>query len=176
VVDEDASGITIRGAKMLGTSSIMANDVFVANLQPLRPGEEDLAFCCALPMGAKGLRVLSRKSYEADATSVFDNPLSSRFDENDAVIYFDDVKVDWDRVFINRNVDMCRAQFHDTPGHIYQNYQSQIRLVVKLKFLVGLARPLTETIGSETIFGRMLADVVGAGEASLPARSTSAST
>jgi aromatic ring hydroxylase len=36
VVDEDASGITIRGAKMLGTSSIMANDVFVANLQPLR--------------------------------------------------------------------------------------------------------------------------------------------
>jgi 4-hydroxyphenylacetate 3-monooxygenase len=148
VVDEDASGITIRGAKMLGTSSIMANDVFVANLQPLKPDEEDLAFCCALPMGSKGLRVLSRKSYEAGATSVFDNPLSSRFDENDAVIYFDDVKVDWDRVFINRNVDMCRAQFHDTPGHIYQNYQSQIRLVVKLKFLVGLARRLTETIGT----------------------------
>jgi len=35
-VDEDASGITIRGAKMLGTSSIMANEVFVANLQPLK--------------------------------------------------------------------------------------------------------------------------------------------
>ena len=31
-------------------------DVFVANLQPLKPGEEDLAFCCALPMGSKGLR------------------------------------------------------------------------------------------------------------------------
>jgi 4-hydroxyphenylacetate 3-monooxygenase len=148
VVDEDQSGITIRGAKMLGTSSIMANEVFVANLQPLKPGEDDLAFCCALPMGAKGLRVLSRKSYEASATSVYDNPLSSRFDENDAVIYFDDVKVEWDRVFVHRDVDMCRAQFHDTPGHIYQNYQSQVRLVVKLKFLVGLARRLTETIGT----------------------------
>ena len=54
VVDEDIAGITIRGAKMLGTSSIMANDVFVANLQPLKPGEEDLAFCCALPMGCQG--------------------------------------------------------------------------------------------------------------------------
>ena len=148
VVDEDSSGITIRGAKMLGTSSIMANDVFVANLQPLKAGEEDFAFCCALPMGSKGLRVLSRKSYESSAVSVFDNPLSSRFDENDAVIYFDDVKVDWDRVFVHRDVDMCRAQFHDTPGHIYQNYQAQIRLVVKLKFLVGLARRLTETIGT----------------------------
>jgi hypothetical protein len=38
----------------------------------------------------QGLRVLSRKSYEAHAVSVFDNPLSSRFDENDALIYFDD--------------------------------------------------------------------------------------
>ena len=148
VVDEDPSGITIRGAKMLGTSSIMANEVFVANLQPLKPGEEDLAFCCAVPMAARGLRVLSRKSYEAGATSVYDNPLSSRFDENDAVIYFDDVKVAWDRVFVHRDIDMCRAQFHDTPGHIYQNYQSQIRLVTKLKFLVGLARRVTETIGT----------------------------
>src|SRR5947207_2567184 len=92
IVDEDAGGITIRGAKMLGTSSIMANEVLVANLQPLKPGEEDLAFSCALPMNTKGIRVLSRKSYEASAVSVFDNPLSSRFDENDALIYFDDVK------------------------------------------------------------------------------------
>ncbi len=63
IVDEDASGVTIRGAKMLGTSAIMANEVLVANLQPLKPGEEDLAFSCALPMNAKGMRVLSRKSY-----------------------------------------------------------------------------------------------------------------
>ena len=100
IVDEDSGGITIRGAKMLGTSSIMANEVLVANLQPLKPGEEDLAFSCALPMNAKGLRVLSRKSYEAHAVSVFDNPLSSRFDENDALMYFDDVKVPWERVFV----------------------------------------------------------------------------
>jgi 4-hydroxyphenylacetate 3-monooxygenase len=148
IVDEDAGGITIRGAKMLGTSSIMANEVFVANLQPLKAGEEALAFSCALPMNAKGLRVLSRKSYEAAAVSVFDNPLSSRFDENDALIYFDDVKVPWERVFVHRDPDMCRAQFHDTPGHAYQNYQAQIRLSVKIKFLCGLAHRLTEAIGT----------------------------
>src|SRR5580704_12817564 len=70
IVDEDGTGLTIRGAKMLGTGSIMANEVFVANLQPLKPGEEALAFSCALPMHAPGLRVLSRKSYEAHAVSV----------------------------------------------------------------------------------------------------------
>jgi 4-hydroxyphenylacetate 3-monooxygenase len=151
IVDEDSGGITIRGAKMLGTSSIMANEVFVANLQPLKPGEEDLAFSCALPMNAKGMRVLSRKSYEAAAISIFDNPISSRFDENDALIYFDDVKVPWERVFVHRDTDMCRAQFHDTAGHTYQNYQSQIRLSVKIKFLIGLAHRITEAIGTTNI-------------------------
>jgi 4-hydroxyphenylacetate 3-monooxygenase len=148
IVDEDTTGLTIRGAKMLGTSSIMANEVFVANLQPLKPGEEALAFSCALPMNAPGLRVLSRKSYEAHAVSIYDNPLSARFDENDALIYFDNVKVPWDRVFVHRDTDMCRAQFHDTPGHVFQNYQAQVRLSVKLKFLVGLAHKITEAIGT----------------------------
>jgi 4-hydroxyphenylacetate 3-monooxygenase len=148
IVDEDTTGLTIRGAKMLGTSSIMANEVLVANLQPLKPGEEALAFSCALPMNAPGLRVLSRKSYEAHAVSVYDNPLSARFDENDALLYFDDVKVPWDRVFVHRDTDMCRAQFHDTPGHVLQNYQAQVRLSVKLRFLVGLAHKVTEAIGT----------------------------
>jgi 4-hydroxyphenylacetate 3-monooxygenase len=148
IVDEDTVGITIRGAKMLGTSSIMANEVFVANLQPLKPGEEALAFSCAIPMNAAGLYVLSRKSYEAHAVSIYDNPLSSRFDENDALLYFDNVKVSWDRVFVHRDTDMCRAQFHDTPAHILQNYQAQIRLSEKIKFLVGLAHKITEAIGT----------------------------
>ena len=151
IVDEDSGGITIRGAKMLGTSSIMANEVFVANLQPLKPGEEALAFSCALPMNVKGLRVLSRKSYEAAAVSMFDNPISSRFDENDALMYFDDVKVPWERVFVYRDTDMCRAQFHDTAGHAYQNYQAQIRLSVKIRFLTGLAHRITEAIGTTNI-------------------------
>ena len=151
IVDEDAAGITIRGAKMLGTAAVVANEILVANMQPLKSGEEDIAFSCALPMNAKGMRVLSRKSYEAHAVSVFDNPLSSRFDENDALIYFDDVKVPWERVFVHRDPDMCRAQFHDTPAHVYQNYQAQIRLSVKLAFLAGLARRVTEAIGTTKI-------------------------
>jgi 4-hydroxyphenylacetate 3-monooxygenase len=151
IVDEDSTGITIRGAKMLGTGAVMANELLVANMQPLKPGEEDIAFSCALPMNTKGLRVLSRKSYEAHAVSVFDNPLSSRFDENDALMYFDDVKVPWERVFVHRDTDMCRAQFHDTPSHVYQNYQAQIRLTVKLTFLAGLARRVTEAIGTTRI-------------------------
>ena len=147
VVDEDGQGLTIRGAKMLATGGIAANEVLVTCIQPLRAGEEPYAVSFAVPMNARGLKILSRKSYEENATSVFDNPLASRFDENDAVLYFDDLKVPWERVFINQDTAMCLKQFHATPAHVYQNYQAQIRLMVKMRFLAGIARRIAETNG-----------------------------
>ncbi|TCT06166.1 4-hydroxyphenylacetate 3-hydroxylase family protein [Aquabacter spiritensis] len=151
IVDQDAEGITVRGAKMLATGGIMANEVFVTCIQPLQPGDERYAVSFAVPMNAKGLKILSRKSYEAAAPSVFDNPLSSRFDENDAVLYFDDVKVPWDRVFVAGSIEMTAKQFHGTPAHVYQNYQAQIRLSVKLRFLLAIARRIAEINGT-TVF------------------------
>ena len=113
-------------------------------IQPLNPGAEKHAFSVAVPMNAPGLKILSRKSYEAWAPSEFDNPLSFSLDENDAILYFDEVKVPWERVFINRDIALCRDQFHEAPTHIFQNYQSQVRMMVKLRFLVGLARKMAD--------------------------------
>ena len=132
---------------MLATGGIMANEVFVTCIQPLQPGDEKYAVSFAIPMNTKGLKILSRKSYEAAAGSVFDNPLASRFDENDAVLYFDDVKVPWNRVFIVEDIAMCQKQFHATPAHVYQNYQAMIRLSVKLRFLAGIAHRIADTNG-----------------------------
>jgi 4-hydroxyphenylacetate 3-monooxygenase len=147
VCDEDSEGITIRGAKMLGTACPLANEVFVGAIQPLKPGEEKHSFTAMVPLNAKGLTILSRKSFEAHAVSTFDNPLASSFDENDAVLYFDEVKVPWERVFVHNDVQMAQAQWHAIPTHVYQNYQCQIRLMVKLRFLVGLAKKIADTNG-----------------------------
>jgi 4-hydroxyphenylacetate 3-monooxygenase len=147
---KDAHGITVKGAKMLATSSIMANEVFVTCIQPLAPGDEPYALSFAVPMNAQGLKVLSRKSYEFSAASVFDNPMSSRYDENDAVLYFDEVRVPWDRVFVAGDIGMCQKQFHATPAHVYQNYQCQIRLMVKLRFLLGIARRIAMANGIDS--------------------------
>ena len=148
IVDEDAAGITVRGAKMLATSGIMANEVFVASIQPLQKGDERYAVAFCVPMDAPGLKILSRKSYEESAPSRFDNPLASRFDENDAILYFADVKVPWERIFINQSVELSQRQWHATPAHVLQNYQAQIRLTVKMTFLVGVARKIAEAIGT----------------------------
>jgi 4-hydroxyphenylacetate 3-monooxygenase len=147
VCDEDNSGITLRGAKMLATAAPLANELMVGSIQPLRPGEEKYAFTAMVPLNAPGLKLLSRRSYEAASQSQFDQPLASRFDENDCVVYFDNVKVPWERVLVHANIKMSAGQWYAAPTHVYQNYQCQIRLLVKLRFLIGLARRIAETNG-----------------------------
>lgn len=147
IVDEDAGGITIRGAKMLATAGVMANELMVSGIVALMPGDEPYAFTAVMPMATKGIKLSSRRSYEAAASSVFDYPLSSRFDENDAVVFFEDVKIPWDRVFVHRDLRMMQAQWHETRAHVMQNYQCIVRLSVKLRFLLGLAHRIAETNG-----------------------------
>lgn len=147
IVDEDAGGITIRGAKMLATAGVMANELMVSGIVALMPGDEPYAFTAVMPLATKGIKLLSRRSYEAAVTSVFDYPLSARFDENDAVVFFEDVKIPWDRVFVHRDLRMMQAQWHETRAHVMQNYQCIVRLSVKLRFLLGLAHRIAETNG-----------------------------
>lgn len=147
VVDQDSSGITVRGSKMLGTAAVLANELLVTCIQPLAPEDKKYAVSFAVPLNAPGLKILSRKSYEESANGRFDNPLSSRYDENDALIYFDDVKVPWERIFVDGDPEMCMKQFHATPAHVYQNYQAQIRLMVKLRFMAGMAHRIASMNG-----------------------------
>ena len=100
-------------------------------------------------MNVPGLKILSRKSYELAAISVFDNPLASRFDENDAVLYFATTsRCRGSGCSSDGSIEMCQKQFHATPAHVYQNYQAMIRLAVKLRFLVGIGRRTAEINGT----------------------------
>ncbi|WP_270935176.1 4-hydroxyphenylacetate 3-hydroxylase family protein [Falsiroseomonas oryzae] len=147
VVDEDAQGITIRGAKMLATAGVMANELMVSGIVALQPGDEPYAFTAVTPMATKGVKMHSRRSYEAASGTVFDYPLAARFDENDAVVFFDDVTIPWERVLVHRDLRMMQAQWHETRAHVMQNYQCIVRLAVKLRFLLGLAHKVAETNG-----------------------------
>jgi 4-hydroxyphenylacetate 3-monooxygenase len=132
---------------MLATAAPLAQELLVAAVQPLRPGEERYSFTAMVPLNAKGLKLFSRRSYEQAAPSEFDYPLSSRFDESDCIVYFDEVKIPWERVFIHNDIKMAQAQWFQTPVMVYQNYPAQIRLTVKLRFLLGLAYRLAEANG-----------------------------
>jgi 4-hydroxyphenylacetate 3-monooxygenase len=149
VVEECRDGIRVSGAQMLGTGAAISNEVFVSCINPLAPGDENHALSFAVPAAAPGLRMIVRRPYALGATSVYDYPLSSRFDETDALMIFDRVFVPWERVFVYRDVALARAQFYDTPAHLLGNFQAQVRFAAKAEFLAGLALRLAESMGVE---------------------------
>ena len=144
---ERDNGITIRGAQMLGTGSVMSDYILVTVILPLRPGDEDYAISCVVPNGAPGLKLYPRRPYALGPTSVFDYPLSSRFDETDSLVVFDDVLVPWEDVFIYKNIELTAGQFSVTAAHVLGNTQSHIRSWAKLQFLVGLVKRCMDLSG-----------------------------
>ena len=149
VVRETDGGIIVRGAQAIATSAVLADWLFLSYITPLVAGDDDYAISIVMPVGAEGLRLYPRRPFASMATSVYDYPLSSRFDEVDATVVLNDVFVPWEHVFIYRNVDLVNAQFHDTPSHTLANFQSLVRFGVKLEFTAGLAMKLVEVHSNE---------------------------
>ena len=153
VAEERPEGIVVRGAQMLATGAPVADEILISCIKPLSPQDRDFAVSFLLPVAAKGMKLYCRRPYATGATSAYDYPLSSRYDETDALVVFDDVLVTWDRVFVDRDVDGLRRQFFGTGAHIMGNSQAQIRFVAKLQFILGLARKIAAVNGADGMAG-----------------------
>ena len=150
VVKERDDGIVIRGAQMLGTGTAISDYVLLSCIHPMRPGEENYANSMVIPISSPGLKVISRRSYARAATSLYDYPLSRRFDETDSFVVFDNVFVPWENVFVYRNIELARAQWFETPAHVLGNHQSHVRYATKMRFVMGLAKRIVQMNGTES--------------------------
>jgi 4-hydroxyphenylacetate 3-monooxygenase len=147
VVKETDAGVVVSGFKILATAAVLADEVLVGNVLPLPPGDEKFAITFALPVDAPGLKLISRRPYERLALSELDDPLAFRYDETDAVVYCDNVLVPWERVFAHDHIDTARAIFYDTPSHTLGNAQAHIRLLPKLRLMLGTIKKVAEQNG-----------------------------
>jgi anthranilate 3-monooxygenase (FAD)/4-hydroxyphenylacetate 3-monooxygenase len=143
-VRETGSGVIVRGAKMLATLAPLSNELLVGPFLPRKPGEEDYALCFALPCNTPGLKFICRETYD-DGRSDFDRPLTSHYDEQDALVIFEDVLVPWERMFIYRDIEIYNSIMTRRLG--CTQLQACIRGLAKLKFLAGLACHIAEAIG-----------------------------
>ena len=100
VVKERDDGILISGAQQLATAGAISDFIHLSCIHPLQPGDENYANCLAVPVNAPGLKLYPRRPFAPMATNSFDYPLSSRFDESDSYVVFENVFVPWEQVFI----------------------------------------------------------------------------
>ncbi len=148
VVKERDDGIVIAGAQQVATGGVLSDWIHLSCIHPLQPGDENYANCVAVPVNAPGVKLIPRRPFARPTDNSFDYPLSSRFDESDSYVVFDNVFVPWEHVFIYRNLELTRDQWFKTPSHSYGNHQAQVRYVTKLRFMMGLAQRTLEMIGS----------------------------
>ena len=147
VVDENADGLVLSGIKRIATAAPYADEILVWPFPPtFQAGEEAYANVFAVPMNAKGLRTICRVSYASHGKRR-DFPLSSRFDEMDATVVFDNVLVPWDRVFVNQNVPLLNRMYRETRMRELTAHQTNARLEVKLGFVYALVQRLAEAQG-----------------------------
>jgi 4-hydroxyphenylacetate 3-monooxygenase len=151
VVREDDDGLVVSGMKMLATGAVFADEIWIGNLLPLAPTQLAESVTCAVPVNAPGVTLWSRKSFERDAHSEFENPLAWRFDETDSMVMCDNVKVPWERVFVHNDAILAREIYIRTPGHCYGNHQSNVRFHAKMKLIVGLASKIAHASGANEV-------------------------
>ncbi|MEM7343544.1 MAG: 4-hydroxyphenylacetate 3-hydroxylase N-terminal domain-containing protein [Chloroflexota bacterium] len=154
-VKETDAGIIVNGAKVVATNSALTHHTFVAH-HGLPIKSEEFALVFTLPMDAPGMKLICRPSYEMQAAvtgSPFDYPLSSRFDENDAIFVLDNVLVPWENLFIYR--DTKRFNVFGRHSGFFQRLclHGCTRLGVKLDFISGLLLKAIEVTGIKDFRG-----------------------
>jgi 4-hydroxyphenylacetate 3-monooxygenase len=169
IVKETDAGFVIRGARMVTTLCAFSNDLMAAPSVYLNMNEEAkaYAFSFSIPMSTPGLRFICRPSLVVQgAASPMDNPLSTRFDEGDGVVIFDDVLVPWERTFVYRDIEMCNGLFNRTGTMNHMMHQFSTKNLAKAEFMMGLAFALAEStkIDAHLHVQGMLAEMINTTE------------
>lgn len=148
---ETDAGLIVSGAKIVATGSALTHYNFVA--QPSTSGikTKALAATFLVPMDTPGVKLICRPSYAMTADvmgSPFDYPLSSRMDENDAILVLDQALVPWENVFIYENVEKSSGFFRASGFFPRAMFHGCTRLAVKLDFIAGLLLKAAALVGS----------------------------
>ena len=158
VQKETDAGIIVSGAKVVATSSALAHYNFVGQTGKTATDDLDMSLAFMVAINAPGVKLICRTSYEHAAHrqgSPFDYPLSSRFDENDAILVLDKVLIPWEDVLIYRDPQRIRNFFMSSGFFNGFLFHGCTRLGVKLDFLSGLLAKALHVTGGDELRGNL---------------------
>ncbi|CAG7600095.1 4-hydroxyphenylacetate 3-hydroxylase family protein [Leucobacter soli] len=162
---ETDAGLIISGAKVVATGSPLTQYVYVSHFGVPLDGK-DFSVVFLAPTNAPGVKMFARASYEEVAARTANpmmHPLSSRLDENDAILVFDEALIPWENVLVydpKKANELDGASRRQTRGI----FQAATRLGVKLEFLAGALSKALDVTGTGSFRGvqAALGEVIGA--------------
>jgi aromatic ring hydroxylase len=139
IVRETDAGLVIRGQIGMHTSPAYAEEVYIGSLSGIEIGAHRATFI--VPVNAPGVTTVCRKVAVRDVNP-FVAPLSSRYDELDGQMWFDDVFIPWERVFL----------LGESPDPVVRwlIWHHLYGWLSKAEFSLGLALALSHAMGLVT--------------------------
>ena len=141
LMSETDKGIVVSGKVQMHTASPFAEDVLITSRDELPTGSGRWPWFI-VPVNAPGVRVVARRT-AARHLNPFLSPLSSRFDELDALMWLKDVFIPRERVFTGELMD--RTKRHSLVSWLlwHHNYG----WLAKAELTLGLGLALAEVMG-----------------------------
>jgi 4-hydroxyphenylacetate 3-monooxygenase oxygenase component len=151
VVKETEDGIVLRGAKQLATLAPFSHEVLVyLNGVTAQRGAEEFVVWFAMPMNSPGLTTLCREPL-GYADNGHSHPLASRYDEQDSMLFFDDVFLPWERVFLLG--DSLAAVKGLSRLNAWSLQSTHVRFLERMRVFASVAKMLANSIGVDTFRG-----------------------
>lgn len=101
VVDKNADGMVVRGAKCHQTGTLNAHEIIVMPTAAMGPEEQAYAVSFAVPTDAPGLTyVLGRQPSDTRKLEGWPIDVGSAYGGHEVLVVFQDVFVPWERVFL----------------------------------------------------------------------------
>ncbi len=148
VVRETSDGIVVRGARMLATLPI-SDEILIFPSTVLQRSDDmkPYAMAFAVPNNIEGLSYQCREPLD-QGRSHADHPLGSRFDEMDAMVYFDNVLVPWERVFLMNDAELANQAYGETGAVLHMAHQVVNLKIAKTEALLGTMQAAVDMIGT----------------------------
>lgn len=143
IIEQNDEGIIVEGAKLLATQGAMTDEVYVMSAS--NDGDGNRAFAFAIPSNTEGLKFVCRESFVL-GDNAFNYPLSSKFEEMDALVVFDKVFVPWSRVFYCNNVRIANTFAQNSLFRPLTLHQVVARQIKKTEFILGIALAIADSI------------------------------
>jgi aromatic ring hydroxylase len=144
IIRERDDGVVVRGARFV-TLGPLTNEVMIAPTYVLADDEEDFAIWFACPVNLPGIRQICRDPFSVRPQTA-DHPLSTKYDEQDVLMIFDDVLIPWERIFLMRKPKEANALFRMRVMS-WAGYASVLQLIARLELIIGTAHLIAETGG-----------------------------
>ncbi len=146
VVERRDGGVVIRGAKLHISAASMGHELMTIPTKGMKPGEEDYAIACMVPVNAPGVKIVNT-TYAPRHADTRDFPISGAHHTPEGFVIFDDVFVPEERVFLDGHPQYAGVFAHSLG--LWERLGGLASMASSYDRLVGFAQLISEANGLE---------------------------